>query len=87
MESWILASGAAEVVLGSDEMDVLMDPGVGHSRGSLGIGRARVESEHCSSLARPSGQRLDHPSGLSFKYLGRPRGCTSFATSSAGPSL
>ena len=49
--------------------------------------RARVASERCSSLARPSGQRLDRPSGLSFRYLGQPRSCALFATSSAGPSL
>ena len=35
--------------------------------------RARVGREHCFSLARSSGRRLDRPSGLSFRYLGRPR--------------
>ena len=49
--------------------------------------RAGVESERRSSLARPSGWRLDRPSGLSFRYLGRPRSCASFATSYAGPSF
>ena len=35
--------------------------------------RARVRSGRRSSSARASGQRLDHPFGLSFRYLGRPK--------------
>ena len=35
--------------------------------------RTEVESKRCSSLARPFGRRLDHPSGLSFRYLSRLR--------------
>ena len=34
--------------------------------------RVGVGSERCSSLARPSGRRLDSPSSLLFRYLGRP---------------
>ena len=49
--------------------------------------RAGVGNERCSSLARPSCRRLDRPSGLSFKYLGQPRSCASFATLSTGASL
>ena len=49
--------------------------------------RAGVGSRRRFSLARPFSRRLDRPSGLSFRYLGRPRSCASFATSSTGPSL
>ena len=48
---------------------------------------AGVGSGRRSSSARPSGRKLDRPSGLSFRYLGRPRSCASFATLSTGPSL
>ena len=34
---------------------------------------ARVGSERCSSLARPSGRRLDHPFGLLLGFLGQPK--------------
>ena len=48
--------------------------------------RAGVGSEHRSSPwpGLPVG---DRPSGLSFRYLGRPRSCALFATSSAEPSF
>ena len=36
---------------------------------------ARVGSGCHSSSPRPFGQRLDRPSGLSFRYLGRPMSC------------
>ena len=36
---------------------------------------AEVGSRCCSSSARPSGRRLDRPSGLSFRYSGRPMSC------------
>ena len=49
--------------------------------------RARVRSGRRSSLARPSSQRLDYPSGPSFRCLGRPMSCVLFTTLSAGPSL
>ena len=49
--------------------------------------RARVRSGRRSSSARPSGRRLDHPSSLSSRYLGRPMSCALLATSSVGPSL
>ena len=35
--------------------------------------QAGVRSERCSSLARPSGRRLDRPSSLLISYLGQPR--------------
>ena len=37
--------------------------------------RVGVESGCCSSSARPSGQRLDRPSSLSFRLLGQPKSC------------
>ena len=40
--------------------------------------RAGVGSGRRSSLARSSGLRLDRPSGMSFRYLGRPKGCALF---------
>ena len=49
--------------------------------------QAGVGSKRCSSLARASGRRLDHPSGLSFKYLGQPKSCALLATLSGGLSL
>ena len=67
------------------ETQVRVESGVGQAFWSER--RARVGSERRSSLTRPSGRRLDRPSGLSFRYLGRPRSCMSFATSSAGPSF
>ena len=48
---------------------------------------AGVRSGRRSSSARPSGWRLDRPSGLSFMFLGWPRSCASFAMLSAGLSL
>ena len=45
------------------------------------------ENGRSSSSARPSGRWLDRPSGLLFRYLGRPMSCVLFATLPAGPSL
>jgi hypothetical protein len=44
-------------------------------RGLRSERRARVRNGCHSSSARPSGRRLDCPSGLLFRYLGRPRSC------------
>ena len=49
--------------------------------------QAGVGSGRRSSSARPSGRRLDCPSGLSLMFLGWPMSCASFATLSAGSSL
>ena len=64
---------------------------------------ARVRSERCSSSSRrgkPESEAgavppwpcisvgdLDRLFGSSFRFLGRPRSCVSFAMSPAGPSL
>ena len=46
------------------------------SRASAYPGRRRGVRVGSSALARPSGRRLDRPSGLSFRYLGQPMSCT-----------
>ena len=47
-------------------------------------GWARVGSGRRSSSAMPSGRRLDRPSGLSSRYLGRPMSCALLANFSFG---
>ena len=49
--------------------------------------QAGVRSGRRSSSARPSGRRLDRPSGCRLGIWAGPEVCASFATLSAGPSL
>ena len=42
-------------------------------------GGSESEGGSHSSSTKPSGQWLDHPPGLSFRYLGRPMSCALFA--------
>ena len=48
---------------------------------------AGVKNGRRSFSAKPSGQCLDRSSGLSFRYLGRPKSCALFAMLPTGPSL